>query len=275
MKREELRFRWLHASCYELQLPDGRVITVDPYVLPIGYEGFTIDSYTKPDYVLITHTHFDHVTDVEELLAKNVEARLYVGPLGAYALADRFDIHFGQICVMDQDDEIVHNGLKLNTFRGKHSRFIKRSKESTSWLATAGAEEHGLTDYRKLNLVGSVEYTDFLITTPDNFRIFLCGGDMEHSRTYEVAEKFSPDLVIRQASNFHSPEEYAGILARYHAQYALPHHQEFAERRLGMPIEEYTARTQAELKRLGSVTTFLNPEQFKWYSLTTGIDACE
>ena len=81
--------------------------------------------------------------------------------------------------------------------------------------------------------------------------------------------------MIRQASNFHSPEEYAGILARYHAQYALPHHQEFAERRLGMPIEEYTARTQAELKRLGSVTTFLNPEQFKWYSLTTGIDACE
>ena len=275
MAREELRFRWLHASCYELQLPDRRIITFDPYVIPVGYEAFDINSYSLPDYVLLTHTHFDHITDVAELLKRNLEARLFVGPLGAYALTDRFEMHFGQICIIDHDEEIEHNGLRLNAFRGKHSRFIKREKESTSFLSVAGVAEHGLNDYRNLNLVGSIEYTDYLITTPDNFRIFLCGGDAEHSTTYKTAEKFCPDLVIRQASNFHSPEEYAGILARYHAQYALPHHQEYADRRLGMSMVEYASRTQAELKRLGSPTTFINPEQFTWYSFTSSIGKAE
>ncbi len=271
MNREELRFRWLHASCYELILPDNRVITIDPYVLPIGYEGFSVDCYSRPDYVLLTHTHFDHITDVEELLKKNIEARLYVGPLGAAALCDRFDLLFGQICIMDNDEEINHKGLRIHTFRGKHSRFIDRSRESVKKLAEAGVREHGLTGYRNLNLAGSVEYTDFLLTTPDNFRIYFSGGDPEHSIPYDAAEKYCPDLLIRQASNFPDPEKYAAVIAKYHAQYALPHHHEFAEKRLGMPMEEFTERTKAELKRLGSTTEFINPAQFEWYSFTSCI----
>ena len=272
MRKEELSFRWLHASCYELKLPDGRIITIDPYVLPIGYPNFTEDSYTTPDYVLITHTHFDHILDIPVVMGKNPEARLYIGAQGAIPLGEKYDLLFGQICILENGDEISHGGLRLKAFRGKHSRFISREKERMSNCKLAGVREHGIEGFDALNYVGSVEYSDFLITTPDNFRIFITGGDAEHTIPYDVARDYCPNLLIRQASNFHTPEEYAQCVARYNAQYVLPHHQEFAEKRLGMPMEEFARRVQAELDRLGSPSQFIDPEQFEWYSFSCSIE---
>jgi L-ascorbate metabolism protein UlaG (beta-lactamase superfamily) len=271
MPGEELGFRWLHASCYELALPSGRMITIDPYVLPVWYPSFTENDYSEADIVLCTHTHFDHVMDIPILLERNHEARLYIGSHGAMAVAERFDLMFGQVCAMDPGDEVDDGGVRIRAFRGKHSRFMKRDSERVSVMATAGVREHNIENYETLNRIGSVEYTDFLITTETNLRILITGGDAKHSAQYDTARLCAPDIVIRQASNFATPEEYAAVLARYGARYALPHHHEFAPRRLGLAAEEFAHRVRLELARLGSRTEFICPEPFDWYALTSAI----
>lgn len=36
-------------------------------------------------------------------------------------------------------------------------------------------------------------------------------------------------------------------------------------------MDEFSSEIQAELKNLGSITQFINPEPYKWYTILMGI----
>ena len=274
MKIECLQFRWINASCYEFKLPDGRVLTIDPY-LDRSDPQFSAKDLLTPDYIFCTHTHFDHITEIGELMHRNDAAKLFVSELTAPALLDYYHLKFGQIYGVTLGHRIIVDHIGILPSHGKHSRFTVREKEFQSALQKLCEAECDIGDMQQLMLLGSTIYTDFMITLPDHLKIFLTGGDKTFSTPYETAKEQAPFIVIRQVSNLDSPEEYAEIVARLGGRIVLPHHQEHAVRRLGMPMEEFAKRASKRLAQIAPGMIMINPAQYQWYEFSINIEPCE
>ncbi len=270
MNSSIFQFRWINASCYEIRLPDGRVLMFDPY-LDRKDPSFTVDDMTTPDYIFITHVHHDHVMELGDMMHRSDNVKLFCNELTAPLLTRYFDLHFGQVYGFCNNDHLNVDGIDIYPTQGKHSRFLVREKESQEKLLNLAANDCGAENFEELQLYGSTVYTDYLLTLPGNFRLFLCGGDSTYEKPYRTADQEKPFLLIRQASNFKTPEDYANTVARYGAQLILPHHQEHAERRLFMPMPEFVERANKRLAEIARGMTIFNPEQYKWYELEVGI----
>ena len=74
-----ISFRWLGAAGIELET-SGEVLLVDPYLtrIPLWKTLFgriqpdmsAVQSIEKCDYILVTHSHFDHLLDVPPIVLK-------------------------------------------------------------------------------------------------------------------------------------------------------------------------------------------------------------
>ena len=74
-----LKIRYINYACYEIVLPNGKVLVVDPCI-ELGYKipgviereplDFKHDDFTGADYILLSHTHADHTMEVGYLAKK-------------------------------------------------------------------------------------------------------------------------------------------------------------------------------------------------------------
>jgi L-ascorbate metabolism protein UlaG (beta-lactamase superfamily) len=68
--------KWYGHSAFEISLPSGKTILVDPWITnPTNPTGKDDVKTVKADLILITHGHFDHVGDANEI-AKRTKAHL-------------------------------------------------------------------------------------------------------------------------------------------------------------------------------------------------------
>jgi len=70
---------WLGQSAFRLTTPSGKVIMIDPWLkpnpkTPVEYK--TLENLGKIDLILVTHGHFDHISDAPALALMN-KARVY------------------------------------------------------------------------------------------------------------------------------------------------------------------------------------------------------
>lgn len=270
MESRLFQFRWINASCYEMKLDNGKVIMFDPY-LDRKDPNFTVDDLTTPDYIFITHIHHDHVMELGQMMRRSDDVKLFCNELTAPLLVKYFNLRFGQVYGVCNNDHLRVDGIDIYPTQGKHSRFLKREKEDLGNMYQLAVDDCNAENFDELQLFGSTVYTDYTITLPGNLKMFLCGGDRTYSKPYDVAEREKPLLLIRQASNFKTPEEYADVVASYGARIVLPHHQEHPERRLFMPMQEFVERANKRLAEIAPGMTVFNPEQYKWYEFRLGI----
>ena len=69
-----LRFRWIHAQCFQFELPGGKILMTDPFFpqnpkawKEVCTPAFDADELGKVDYVTINHSHFDHTANLPDL----------------------------------------------------------------------------------------------------------------------------------------------------------------------------------------------------------------
>ena len=80
MNSQAIRIRWISVQCYEIVLPNGKVIVTDPFYLDASkYDGmteftrsqkmekdiysqtgFSVDEFTGADYIILNHVHGAH-----------------------------------------------------------------------------------------------------------------------------------------------------------------------------------------------------------------------
>lgn len=120
MNLETLKLRWINYACYEIVLPNKKTIIVDPCIDFEKKASFTYEDFTGCDYILLSHTHYDHTMEVGKLCNK-FKPKVIAGELSAYALCEFFDIDFDSVFPVSPNEEFVFDDFKLEVFRGKHT----------------------------------------------------------------------------------------------------------------------------------------------------------
>jgi len=263
-----IRIRYINYACYEIQLPNKREIVIDPCIdFTSKCTEFTRDDFQGADYILLSHTHYDHTMDLE-YLAQKFQSKVFVGSMSCQAILESADIDFDHVYPVNPMETFEMEDFTLKVFRSKHT-FMNNSENVMSKRLEkqlAGFPEN----HKMADIFGSIEYMDYLITTKENLRIFVSGGGPNkyfYSNVFDVMKECTPNIVIRQASSKYTPEEYAQTVNAFHPQLVLPLHQDGIGRKTAMTIDEYTDRANKELEKLHSSTRMLNPKQYQWYEI--------
>jgi L-ascorbate metabolism protein UlaG (beta-lactamase superfamily) len=272
MNQTALQFRYINYACYELRLPNGKVIVIDPCCDYTHKSAFTAEDFTGADYILLSHTHYDHTMDVG-ILEKKYNSKIFVGALSAYSLCDFFDLDFDHIYPVTPNEVFCMEDFDLHVFRGKHT-FLNNPNNRMS-----AANHFGKTfpsGHKMCDIYGTIEYIDYLITTKENMRLYISGGGphwLTYSTIQQTMKEMAPNVVFRQTSSKYTPETFAQTMADFQAQLILPLHQDGIIRKMDISIDEYIDRANLELQRLKRSSRVLNPIPHKWYSLSMSI--CE
>lgn len=276
-----LKFRYVNYACYEIVLPNGKVIVVDPCIdmgpMPGHPEqpapDFKREDFTGADYIIVSHTHGDHTLDLG-YLAKKYNSKIIVGAMSALSLAETYDLNTDQVYPCFPNEKFILEDFTIEVFRGKHT-FNRRGNTIGERMKNPNRSEK--TPAAQLaGIYGSMEYCDYLITTKENVRIFICGGQPQwfyFTNVDEIMKEKAPNIVIRQSSSKYTPEEFGRHMDQFGPQLVLPLHQDGLGR---SPIGDLTPqgwfdKANEELERIGSQTRILNPIPAKWYTVGMSI----
>ena len=136
---EALRLRWISVQCYEMVLPNGKVIVTDPFywdgsnydALPslnrqqeaerkvYAQTGFSVESFTGADYILISHAHGDH-TNLTGKLWNRFYGRVLVPAGAAEEIARVYNIPYGAVMPLYPGNTYYLDDLTLTVYPGAH-----------------------------------------------------------------------------------------------------------------------------------------------------------
>ena len=285
-----LRLRWISVQCYELVLPNGKVIVTDPFYLDAAkfdgipeeeltkdqklekqvyaQRGFSVEDFTGADYILLNHIHGDHCNLVGELWNR-FYGRILCPAECAEELARIFDIPYGAFYPLYPGNTYYFDDFTLKVYPGAHDnrafregRFMRPSDPRNG---LAGSEGFGVPCPNRSNGLGSLFDFNYLIQTPENFKIdFQAGRDFEEHVRHVKDE--CPNLMLCHRIRSYSPEKFAGMIRAMGAQLCLPLHHNNA-RAKGEDLNEYFEQVNEILKADGSVARGFNPEPYRWYTL--------
>ena len=269
MKQSSFKFRWINSQCYEFILPNGKHVITDPYITPKpvpGFRVFSVEEIEQCDYILLTHSHYDHTSDIGYLCEK-FNARLIAGEMTIMPVAKAYDLNLGALIPMSNMQRLELPDFDLLPVRGKHyDNKVLHYKD----VMERGALKNGDA---ACNAIGTVETYDFCITLKNNLRIMFVSGLDYLNNIYTVAEAFRPNVLFRHTAGSGTAEHWANVINRYHVQYAFPNHQEnLYNGKWGKDMDTFTKEIQQGLAALGSDTQFINPEPFAWYEISMGLD---
>lgn len=282
MRKNSIRIRPFNVGgAFEIVLPNGKVILLDPYFT--GYEipgGHTVDDITGADYIILSHTHFDHDSDVGYLVRK-FNAKVFVGAMSALDLLKFHKIPYDNIFPVYPGQKYTLDDFAVEFFQTKHNPSGGRTFDPEN--ADIAFKASGISGHADCDTWGSVESLDFLITTNNNFRILGASGRVIWKELFDVCKDRGPNLLLRQSgvrrgtgSMFDgeqvSPRELAELMVRYGAQTIIPFHHDVLFKRWGEEkTYAYMDEVAAEVEKIDVGAQFINPIAWKWYNIGTDI----
>lgn len=257
-----VRLRWFNDACYEIQLPGGKVILIDPYINKSPFKLLGSEAVTGADYILLSHTHFDHVMDLGEL-SRKFNSRIFVGRASAIELARHFNIPGYRMYPCAAGERFETEDFALEVIYGKHTNMGDMDCPGNM---KANLEHFGLeADMEALMTCGSYEYCNYLITLSDNTRILVWGGSASEEAINRM-KHYQPDVSLVQI-----PREPAEQIARLYlavgGKVIFPHHHETI-----LELEGGRERIEELLAIVEERNPYLHvicPEKGKWYSVQT------
>jgi len=285
-----IKLRWLGYVCFEIILPSGKVLVIDPYIDYSPTAPIKCHEATGADYIAITHGHFDHVTDVGPL-AEKYDSMVICSSQVAEPLANFFKIDQARMIKVTAGNTIDFEDLSIEVKRAEHISLVgvmqaayKRitgedadPKLSLAELnkaiaeASAGREQDtplaGMRRKMQEARIPGGEQLNFIFTTSENLRLYIYSAAALEYLRKEVRESranvFCPQLggVSARAA--------ADMAALSGAELVIPTHHD------GEGIETMHARAQkmAEYLKEKSNARLLDIEHGKWYEIGVGVHA--
>lgn len=278
-----LQFRWINAQCFQIKLPNGKVVLTDPFFpspatswnvtkeLYDAYaleENFGVESLEQVDYIIINHTHGDHILKLEEVYQKYHPIVIIHSPM-AYDLALTHEINLSDIYPVDFNGTYYFDGFQLETFHGTHHPVRNTYSQMPA---------DDICDNRRasqMSVLGGLFNMNFILTTDEQVKIGFIGGDIDGD--FEMFRKHCPDILFRNKlhsskSEYDVVKEWVDYLIQSHAKIMVPmHHEKWLTGKPGYTTKLVDDMNQY-LKEKHAVARVLNPKRTQWYGIKFGID---
>lgn len=278
-----VRFRWLGYVCFEIVLPSGKVLVVDPYIDHSPTAPIQSSEVTGADYIALTHGHYDHVTDLGTLYRK-FHSKVICSREIAEPLSRAFHIDLGDLIRVNAGDHLTFPDLTIEVKRGQHINLLPPLRKAYSRLLKKEADpEWGWKEIQKeiekaLHLTPKAETVsllkrleqaglsggeqlNFLFHTEDHLRLFFfSSGPEDHLRSV-LREARANALFIQLGGT--DPERMADMAAFSGSPLIIPTHHDGP----GAQSAHQTAERFRELLSRKSSARFIDIEHGKWYEI--------
>lgn len=228
---------WLGQAAMRITSPSGKVILVDPWISknPKSPEQYkSLEAVGKPDIILVTHAHGDHLGD-GVTLAKKYNVPLW-GPAGMNQTLQTLGLLSAELAPR------MNKGGTIQPFPGV--KITQTHAEHSSELLLPNAQGKPET------MVGG-EPVGYIIELENGFKIYHMGdtglfGDMEF-----IASYYKPDLLMIPIGGHFvmSPKDAAYATSHYFKpKFAIPMHYGTNPFLKGTPKEYMDALGQSSTK---------------------------
>lgn len=266
-----LRFRWIHAQCFQFELPGGKILMTDPFFpqnpkawKEVCTPAFDADELGKVDYVTINHSHFDHTANLPDLF-KQARPTVICDRIFARELSAAFQVP--EACIRPIVPGLTYHfdDFTLNTFSGNHTDLGTVSNfDGGKMFADPENPMIG-----PLNSYGCLNNTNYAFTLKNGFFIgFAAGVDLTDLQA--AWKNRRPGLLLRQRIATASAESYAEECASLGAQLVLPMHQD-ASCAENSDMNLFAQKVNGRLVQKNCTARMFNPQRLKWYSLESRI----
>lgn len=266
-----LRFRWIHAQCFQFELPGGKILMTDPFFpqnpkawKEVCTPAFDADELGKVDYVTINHSHFDHTANLPDLF-KQARPTVICDRIFARELSAAFQVP--EACIRPIVPGLTYHfdDFTLNTFSGNHTDLGTVSNfDGGKMFADPENPMIG-----PLNSYGCLYNTNYAFTLKNGFFIgFAAGVDLTDLQA--AWKNRRPGLLLRQRIATASAESYAEECASLGAQLVLPMHQD-ASCAENSDMNLFAQKVNGRLVQKNCAARMFNPQRLKWYSLESRI----
>ena len=266
-----LRFRWIHAQCFQFELPGGKILMTDPFFpqnpkawKEVCTPAFDADELGKVDYVTINHSHFDHTANLPDLF-KQARPTVICDRIFARELSAAFQVP--EACIHPIVPGLTYHfdDFTLNTFSGNHTDLGTVSNfDGGKMFADPENPMIG-----PLNSYGCLYNTNYAFTLKNGFFIgFAAGVDLTDLQA--AWKNRRPGLLLRQRIATASAESYAEECASLGAQLVLPMHQD-ASCAENSDMNLFAQKVNGRFVQKNCTARMFNPQRLKWYSLESRV----
>ena len=266
-----LRFRWIHAQCFQFELPGEKILMTDPFFpqnpkawKEVCTPAFDADELGKVDYVTINHSHFDHTANLPDLF-KQARPTVICDRIFARELSAAFQVP--EACIRPIVPGLTYHfdDFTLNTFSGNHTDLGTVSNfDGGKMFADPENPMIG-----PLNSYGCLYNTNYAFTLKNGFFIgFAAGVDLTDLQA--AWKNRRPGLLLRQRIATASAESYAEECASLGAQLVLPMHQD-ASCAENSDMNLFAQKVNGRFVQKNCTARMFNPQRLKWYSLESRI----
>jgi len=178
------------------------------------------------DYLLITHTHFDHIAQLDSYFEQH-RPKILCSAITGMRLLEKFDLS-GQ-CIYGMDDgELLDFGDFAFTRIGGHHTIPNRAERHLLRESIVVGDLNGAFPMagacKELMHGGYNDFSNFYIEAKDNTRVLFWGGTVGHE-DIRKARDMRPDVILMQVPS-NPPEKIAAFVKAVGASYVIPHHQD-------------------------------------------------
>lgn len=282
MQAESVSFRWINCQCFEIKLPNGKTIVTDPCYdykknpdAPLAdlfrLEGFKTEDLEGCDYVILNHTHGDHIANLGQVIERfSPKVICHSGVAGEIAQVYQ-DMELTSIYPVDYDGAYYFDGFKMETFHGEHK------PQRFTWRRTMAEGDIISQDSRltRLHALGGLFNMNYLLTLDNGFRIAFVGGASDGME--ERLRTLRPNIALRnKISNDmdveHVAEDWLEFMEQSCAQFVVPMHFEVWENQNpGFSEKTFKLANERAVKG-GLACRILSPKRTKWYRVNMNIE---
>ena len=276
-----IKLRWLNNAGFELVLPGGAHLLVDPWLDEAQIEPFPLEKLERADYVLLTHTHYDHAQSIGRLQKRFPGAAIFVGDLSAEELCREYDLNVERLFRARSGEVFEFDDVKIEAIAARHTE----SKGGNYWNRGYCIMEDG--SRKAIEFYGSLEMLNYRITASDGTRIMIWGGMTTQEQIHRMAGYRINDIAIMHVSPKQDHQMFARLVKAIRPKVVIPHHYDIWDtlfaahpeivQGMGLLADKLNARAVLEvirgnLEKECSDVKFFIPKHHVWYWFGLGVE---